>query len=78
MKLAILFGSCHRCWTGRARAAGRLRAQDLRGEIEAIVRDYLANHPDEVGAIAKDYFVKHPEAVGQILQNCSSIVPRRT
>lgn len=43
------------------------RAQDLRGEIEGIVKDYLASHPDEVGAIAKDYFVKHPEAVGQIL-----------
>lgn len=43
------------------------RAQDLRGEIEGIVKDYLANHPDEVGEIAKEYFVKHPEAVGQIL-----------
>jgi protein-disulfide isomerase len=43
------------------------RAQDLRGEIEAIVKDYLAAHPEEVGQIAKDYFVKHPEAVGQIL-----------
>ena len=42
-------------------------AQDLRGEIEGIVKDYLASHPDEVGEIAKDYFVKHPEAVGQIL-----------
>jgi protein-disulfide isomerase len=42
-------------------------AQDLRGEIEAIVKDYLAAHPEEVGQIAKDYFVKHPEAVGQIL-----------
>jgi protein-disulfide isomerase len=43
------------------------RAQDLRGEIEGIVKDYLASHPDEVGEIAKEYFVKHPEAVGQIL-----------
>jgi len=43
------------------------RAQDLRGEIETIVKDYLAAHPDEVGEIAKDYFVRHPEAVGQIL-----------
>jgi protein-disulfide isomerase len=42
-------------------------AQDLRGEIETIVKDYLATHPDEVGQIVKDYFVKHPEAVGQIL-----------
>jgi protein-disulfide isomerase len=42
-------------------------AQDLRGEIEAIVKDYLAAHPDEVGKIVKDYFVRHPEVVGQIL-----------
>ena len=43
------------------------RAQDLHSEIEAIVKDYLASHPDEVGEIAKDYFIKHPETVGQIL-----------
>jgi len=43
------------------------RAQDLRDEIETIVKDYLVTHPEEVGEIAKDYFVKHPEAVGQIL-----------
>jgi protein-disulfide isomerase len=43
------------------------RAQDLRGEIEAIVKDYLATHPDEVGEIVKDYMKKHPEAVTEIL-----------
>lgn len=43
------------------------RAQDLRGEIEAIVRDYLASHPEEVAGIVKDYMVKHPEIVSQIL-----------
>jgi protein-disulfide isomerase len=42
-------------------------AQDLRGEIEAIVKDYLASHPDEVGRIVQGYFVQHPEAIGQIL-----------
>jgi len=42
-------------------------AQDLRQEIEAIVKDYLATHPDEVGEIVKGYFVKHPEAFGQIV-----------
>lgn len=42
-------------------------AQDSRAATEAIVRDYLAAHPDEVGAIVRDYFIKHPEAVGQIL-----------
>jgi protein-disulfide isomerase len=43
------------------------RAQDARGEIEGIVSDYLATHPDEVGQIVKDYLVKHPEAVGEII-----------
>lgn len=42
-------------------------AQDLRQEIETIVKDYLATHPNEVGEIVKGYFVQHPEAVGQIL-----------
>ena len=42
-------------------------AQDARGEIETIVKDYLANHPDEIAEIVKGYFVKHPEAFGQLL-----------
>ena len=42
-------------------------SQDVRDAFEAIVKDYLAAHPDEVGEIVKDYFIKHPEAVGQIL-----------
>ena len=42
-------------------------AQDVRQEIETIVKDYLAAHPDEVGEIVKGYFINHPEAVAQIL-----------
>ncbi len=42
-------------------------AQDLHGEIEAIVKDYLATHPDEVGEIVKGYFLRHPEAIAQVL-----------
>jgi protein-disulfide isomerase len=49
-------------------------AQDLHGEIEAIVKDYLATHPDEVGEIAKAYFMKHPEAIAQVL---AEILKRR-
>jgi protein-disulfide isomerase len=48
-------------------APSTARAQDPRGEIEAIVKDYLATHPDEVGEIVKNYLVQHPEALGQIL-----------
>jgi protein-disulfide isomerase len=42
-------------------------AQDLHGEIETIVKEYLATHPDEVGEIVKGYFLKHPEAIVQVL-----------
>jgi len=52
---------------GRAQDQRQNQPEDLRGQIESIVRDYLAAHPDEVGEIAKSYFIKHPEAVGQIL-----------
>jgi len=48
-------------------APHRTLAQDPRGEIEAIVKDYLATHPDEVGEIVKGYFLKHPEAIAQVL-----------
>src|SRR5271169_5174669 len=65
MKLAIVFGAI--IAGSAALAPQAVRAQDQRAETEAIVRDYLANHPDEVGEIVKGYFVKHPEAVGQIL-----------
>ncbi len=43
------------------------QAQDLRGEIEGIVKEYLATHPDEVGEIVKGYFARHPEAFSAIL-----------
>ena len=66
MKLAILFGAV--LVAGSAALAPEvLWAQDERAQTEAIVKDYLAAHPDEVGEIVKGYFIKHPEAVGQIL-----------
>jgi len=49
-------------------------AQDSRAATEAIVKDYLAAHPEEVGELVKSYFIKHPEAVGQIL---AEILKRR-
>src|SRR5581483_469445 len=66
MRLVVLFSAA--ISAALVAAAPRPgQAQDLRSQIEEIVKDYLAGHPDEVGQIAKDYFVKHPEAVGQIL-----------
>ena len=43
------------------------QAQDLRAEIETVVKEYLANHPDEVGQIARNYLAKHPEALQEVL-----------
>ena len=48
-------------------AAPASQAQDVRQEIDAIIKDYLATHPDELGEIVKSYMVKHPEAVGEIM-----------
>ena len=55
-------------------ASSAAPGQDSRAATEAIVKDYLAAHPDEVGELVKGYFIKHPEAVGQIL---AEILKRR-
>jgi protein-disulfide isomerase len=64
--LALALGSIG-LTPGQAQEHHQDQPEDLRGQIEAIVKDYLAAHPDEVGEIAKSYFARHPEAVGQIL-----------
>ena len=66
MKFAILFAAAIVAGSA-ALAPQAVRAQDQRSETEAIIKDYLASHPDELGEIVKAYFIKHPEAVGQIL-----------
>ena len=48
-------------------AAPSSHAQNVREEIDAIIKEYLATHPDELGEIVKGYMVKHPEAVGEIM-----------
>jgi protein-disulfide isomerase len=72
MKLAILFASA--VIAGSAFPPQIGWAQDQRTETEAIVKDYLATHPDEVGEIVKGYFIDHPAAVGQIL---AELIKRR-
>src|SRR5580692_10720826 len=37
------------------------RAQDNHSELDALVKQYLAAHPDVVGDIIKDYVGKHPD-----------------
>ena len=49
MNFAILFGAAVIAGS-TALAPQILRAQDQRSETEAIVKDYLANHPDERSA----------------------------
>jgi protein-disulfide isomerase len=58
---------------GGALAAGLIvlgatgsHAQDAREELDAVIKDYLATHPDEIGEIVKNYLVRHPEAIGEI------------
>jgi len=48
-------------------AAPSSHAQNVREEIDAIIKEYLATHPDELGEIVKGYLAKHPEAIGEIL-----------
>ncbi|KJC36224.1 hypothetical protein UP09_33450 [Bradyrhizobium sp. LTSP885] len=42
-------------------------AQSVRGEIETIVKEYLAQHPEEIGDMVKDYLAKHPEVLQQAI-----------
>lgn len=65
MKPAILISGV--IFAGLLLAPDVSGAQTVREEIDSIVKDYLATHPDEVGQIVKDYLVKHPEAVGEIM-----------
>ena len=65
MKIASVVGAAVAGLLLLAPPAGR--AQDLRGEIDGIIKEYLASHPDEVGEIVKNYMIQHPEAVGQIV-----------
>ena len=56
-------------------AAGSAHAQTQRAEIEAIVRDYLASHPEEVQRIVKDYIAKNPDVLQEAF---AELVKRRT
>ncbi len=43
------------------------RADDQRGQIEVVVREYLHEHPEDVQRIVKDYLVTHPEVLKDAL-----------
>ena len=42
-------------------------AQMQRAEVEEIVRQYLASHPEVLGPIVRQYLIEHPEAVREAL-----------
>lgn len=46
-----------------------VRAQSVRSDIEAIVKDYIASHPEEIEQVVKEYLAKHPEAVQQAISD---------
>jgi protein-disulfide isomerase len=43
------------------------RAQESREQLDAVVKQYLAAHPDAVGEIVKDYVAKHPDVLMNVL-----------
>lgn len=43
------------------------RAEIPRAEIEAVIKEYLASHPEEVGRIVRDYLVKNPDVLRDVL-----------
>jgi protein-disulfide isomerase len=47
--------------------ASACRAQVSQQDLEAIIKQYLATHPDQVGEIVKDYVVKHPGVFRDVL-----------
>ena len=49
--------------------AGPLRAGELsfRGQVEQVVADYLAEHPEKVEGIVKDYLARNPQVLNQAL-----------
>ena len=53
-------------------------AQDLRSEIDAIIKDYLATHPEEVTQIVKGYLIQHPEVAGEIIAGILKRRPQAT
>jgi protein-disulfide isomerase len=42
------------------------RAEAAREQIEAIVSEYLASHPDQVGEIVKGYLIKNPDVLREV------------
>jgi protein-disulfide isomerase len=63
------------CWSAAASAIAFLflvtlsasKAQDSHEALDALVKEYLAAHPEEVREIVKDYVVSHPDVFRGVL-----------
>lgn len=55
-------------------AISPVQAQSERADIETIVRNYLAQHPDDVERIVRNYLIKNPDVVKDAL---SELLKRR-
>ncbi len=49
--------------------ASPTRAQESHEQLDAVVKQYLAAHPDFVGEIVKDYVIRHPDIFMNVLVN---------
>ena len=57
--------------------ASAIMAQDSNPELETVIKQYLAAHPDEIRAIVKDYVINHSELFRDTLvdlMNCQPAV----
>lgn len=43
------------------------KAEMPRAEIEAVIKEYLASHPEELGRIVRDYLIKNPDVLRDVL-----------
>ena len=67
MNLAIRFIVVSAIATLAMFEAAPTHAEALRGEIEAIIQDYLTDHPEAVQRIVKDYLIKNPGVLREAL-----------
>jgi protein-disulfide isomerase len=61
--LPVMTAAIALCFIAALPAAG----QSSRADIEAVIQNYLAEHPEAVQQIVKDYLVKNPDVMREVL-----------
>jgi protein-disulfide isomerase len=51
------------------------RAESTNDDLAAIIKQYLAAHPEDVAAIVKEYVVKHPDMLRDSLRDLMKVQP---